>query len=218
MDVNVLRAKFARGVAEWFDMEFMPMDKLVHGVSFVPLHMYAQGDPTLVGNHCVVLGKERDGVYTGKLNFVGGKIEDKNMKYSGEDVAKVLFDEVYEELHLVLFPSLFGDMLLKVLTVPFGDGVSLVFVVHLVGISRGVWDKEHVARKQCNAPWKFVEFDCIEHVPLNGLMKRHDVSKYVRNLVAEVMPLAAMLRSKKGVHRREFMTAEVRNGGRVTVK
>jgi hypothetical protein len=37
-------------------------------------------------------------------------------------------------------------------------------------------------------------------------------------LVAEVMPLAAMLRSKKGVHRREFMTAEVRNGGRVTVK
>ena len=176
MDIVKYRDAFARGMALTLDMEYMPMGKLVHGVSFVPLHMYANGDAALVGKPCVVLGKERGGVYTGQLNFVGGRIEDNDMRYRGEDVAKVLFEEVYEELHLVLNPRLFGDMLLKVLTVPYGDGVSLVFVVNLKGVSRGVWGAEHSARVKARVPWKFVEMNCIEHVPLTELTTRSDMS------------------------------------------
>jgi 8-oxo-dGTP pyrophosphatase MutT (NUDIX family) len=220
MDVKKMREMFAAGVATWFDMEFMPMGKLVHGVSFVPVHLYASGggDGALVGRPCVVLGRERAGPYAGVLNFVGGKIEDQNMRYRGEDTAKVLFDEVLEEFHLALTPALFGDMLLKVHTVPFADGVSLVFVVHLKGVSRGVWAKEHAARLATKAPWKFVEFDSIEHVPLVDLSRRKDVSKYVGGLAAEMVASGGMFAGNKGVHRAKFMTAEVRAGGKITVK
>jgi 8-oxo-dGTP pyrophosphatase MutT (NUDIX family) len=211
MDIKVMRESFARGVAQWFDMEFMPMGKLVLGVSFVPIHVYGVGDAKLVGKPCVVLGKERGGVYGGQLNFIGGKIEDQNMQYKGADVAKVLFDEVYEEFHMALTPALFGNMLLKVFPAPFGDGLSLVFVVHLKGVSRGVWDKEHRERLKSNASWKFVEFDCIEHVPLDDLMVREDVSCYVDQFAPGVRLAAQKLKSNKGVRHGEFLTAKVRN-------
>jgi hypothetical protein len=216
MDVVKMRNAFAEGVGRWFDMEFMPMGgKLVYGVSFVPMHLYARGEPSLVGKTCVVLGRERGGGYHRQLNFVGGAVDDNDMRYCGKDVAKVLFDEVLEEFHLALTPALFGDMLLKVLTVPFGNGVSLVFVVHLKGVSRSVWDKEHNARVQSNAPWKFVEFYSIEHVPIERLMTQSDLSSYVRKIAAEVIPIANILTTNKGVHYWEFATAEVR-GSKIT--
>ena len=218
MDVKKMREMFAKGVAPWFDMEFMPMSGPVMGVSFVPLHLYANGDATFVGHPCVVLGRERGGGYARLLNFVGGEVEKASLRYKGEDVAKVLFDEVLEELHLALTPALFGDMLLKVHSVPFADGWSLVFVVHLKGLSRTVWDKEHTARVQSNVHWKFQEMDSIEHVMLLDLPYRKDVSTYVSKLVAEVVACGDMLGTNKGVHRSKFLTAEVRNGGKVTVK
>lgn len=220
MDVKQMRERFAAGVAMWFDTEFMPMDKPVIGVSFVPVHLYGgQGsDSALIGHPCVVLGRERAGVYTGMLNFIGGKIEDPNMRYRGEDVAKVLFDEVLEEFHLALTSASFGDMLLKVHTVPYANGVSLVFVVHLKGVSRGLWDKEHATRLASKVPWKFVEFDSIEHVPLKDLSQRKDVSMYVRELATEIVACKDMLRKNKGLHRAKFMTAEVRARCKITVK
>lgn len=217
MDVEKLRNAFAAGVAVWFDMEFMPMGKLVYGVSFVPIHLYANGEPTLVGKPCVVLGKERAGVFNKQLNFVGGAVEDKAMMYRGEDVAKVLFDEVLEELHFALTPSLFGDMLVKVLQAPFRDGVSLMFVVHLKGLSRGAWNKEHNARVQSKTPWKFVEFDSIEHVPLERLMIDSGLSAYVQKMASEVVPLAETLKANKGVHCSKLLTAEVRNN-KITIR
>jgi hypothetical protein len=213
MDVKKMREMFAKGVATWFDMEFMPMSEPVNGVSFVPVHFN-----TKMGHPCVVLGRERGGGYARLLNFVGGEVEKPTMRYKGMDVAKVLFDEVLEELHLALTPALFGDMLLKVHSVPFADGVSLVFVVHLKGLSRAVWDKEHIARVQSIVPWKFQEMDSIEHVMLLDLPYRKDVSKYVSKLVAEVVASGDMLGTNKGVHRSKFLTAEVRNDGKVTVK
>lgn len=220
MDIKQMRERFAAGVSMWFDTEFMPMDKQVLGVSFVPLHFYggAGSDRDLLGCPCIVLGRERAGVYTGMLNFIGGKIEDPNMRYRGKDVAKVLFDEVLEEFHLALTSASFGDMLLKVHTVPYANGVSLVFVVHLKGVSRGVWNKEHAKRLASKVPWKFVEFDSIEHVPLKDLTHRKDVSMYVRQLATEIVPCMDMLCVNKGLHRSKFMTAKVRTGAKITVK
>lgn len=213
-----MRQLFVKDVAAMFDKNFMPMGKPVYGVSFVPIHLYANGDATLVGKHCVVLGRERGGPYMGLLNFVGGKIEDAKMRYEGEGIAKVLFDEVLEEMHMVLTPALFKDMLLKVHSAPFGDGVSLMFIVHLKGISRKVWEKEHIARKQSNAPWPFVEFDSIEHVPLNNLSNNKNMSEYVRKLATEIVACNNILNSIRGVHRSKIMTAEVRADGKVVVK
>jgi hypothetical protein len=197
-------------------MEFMPEAKPVYGVSLVPVHYYANGDATFVGHPCVVLGRERGGGYTGLLNFVGGQVEETVMRHRGEDIAKVLFDEVLEELHLLLTPVLFSDMLLKVHSTPFGDGVSLMFGVNLKGVSRRVWDKEHTARVQSNAPWKYQEFDSIEHVRLLDLEYRKDISKYVRKMAAEVVACGNLLLGNNGVHYSKFMTAQVRNGGKVT--
>lgn len=212
-----MRERFASGMSMTFD-DLVPMDKCVRGVSFVPVHRYGSGgsDSALVGKPCVVLGKERCGPYGGKLNFIGGKIEDPNMRYRGEDIAKILFDEVLEEFHIALTTS-FYNSILKVHTVPFGDGVSLVFVVHLVGISRGVWAKEHAARLAAKVPWKFVEFDSIEHVPLEELAHREDVSDYVSGLAAEMVACGNMLRGSKAIHFAKLVPAKVRNGGDITV-
>jgi len=212
MDINVLSQMFVDGVGDSFDAEFVSQNKPILGVSFIPVHLYARGDASLIGKYCVVLGKERGGVYLDKFNFFGGKTDDKvnGGKLSGKDVAQVLFEEVYEELHIALTPFTFAEALLDCIVVPFGKGVSLVFVVHVKGLSRGIWETEHKDRKKSRAPWKFVEMSAIEHIPISSLKGHPMVSKFV----ADIAPnLEGFRRSKvwnKGVHMKEFKQVHVR--------
>lgn len=211
MSINVLSKAFVDSVAGWFDFEFVPHDKPVLGVSFVPIHLYARGDASLIGKYCVVLGKERGGVYLDKLNFFGGKMDDKvGGGVTGKDVAQVLFEEVYEELHIALTPFTFRDALLECIPVPFGKGVSLVFVVHVKGLSRGVWDREHQERRKSNAAWKFVEMSSIEHVPISSLKSHVGVSKFVAGIAHKLEGFRRSKHWNKGVHMQEFRQVSVR--------
>lgn len=200
--VEELSRVFVQGVSETID-RFIPTGTPILGVSLVPIHLYARGDKSMVGKHCVVLGKERGGPYMNQFNFFGGKIDDKaSMKKfaSAEDVAKVLFEEVYEELHVALSPTEFKKVLLKCLSLPFGNGVSLVFVVHIKGLSRGNWVDEHDARIASNVDWKYVEMNAIEHCPLDTLSTMKGVSKFVKVVTPMLKECIGMLGDNKGVH------------------
>jgi 8-oxo-dGTP pyrophosphatase MutT (NUDIX family) len=211
MDIKSLCKSFVNGVENWFDMEFIPLDAPVLGVSFVPIHLYARGDASLIGKKCVVLGKERGGIYANKLNFFGGKTSDKTKRFcTGSDVAQVLFEEVYEELHIALSPCEFGNALIKCFTIPYEAGVSLVFVVHVTGLSRSVWEKEHTKRQQSNAPWKFVEMSAMEHVPIDELQKQSCLSHFVELVAHNISVSCVGLSKHKGVHYRKFMSVSVR--------
>lgn len=212
MAISDLSKAFVDSVAGWFDFEFVQHNKPVYGVSFVPIHLYANGDASLVGKYCVVLGKERGGVYLDKLNFFGGKMDDKvgGGRVSGKDVAQVLFEEVYEELHIALTPFTFKDALLDCISVPYGQGVSLVFVVHVKGLSRGIWEKEHKERVKSRAPWKFVEMSGIEHVPIAELEGNGMVSKFVAEVASKLGQFRRSKKWNKGVHLKDFKRVNVR--------
>jgi hypothetical protein len=212
MDISKISQVFVNDVSGWFDIEFVPTNKPILGVSFVPIHLYARGDPNLIGKYCVVVGKERGGIYTDKFNFFGGKMDDKigGGRVTGMDVAQVLFEEVYEELHIALTPFGFKNALLDCIQVPYANGVSLVFVVHVKGLSRGVWDKEHQQRENSRASWKYVEMSAIEHIPVASLIGNPKVSKFVADFAPK---LAEYRRSKcwnKGVHLYDFKNVCVR--------
>lgn len=204
--INELSRAFVDDVSAMFD-GFIPVKTPVLGVSFVPIHTYARGDKSMIGKHCVVLGKERGGPYMDKFNFIGGKVDDKagnNMFASGKDVAKVLFEEVYEELHIALSPKEFRKVLLKCLCLPYGNGVSLVFVVHVKGLSRGSWTQEHDARLASNVDWKYVEMSAIEHLPVDTLSTMKGVSKFVKIVTPMLEECIGMLSVNKGVHVSKF--------------
>ena len=212
MDIKTLCNSFVEGVEKWFDMDFIPINAPVLGVSFVPIHTYARGDAPLIGKTCVVLGKERGGVYANKLNFFGGKMSDKTGKFcTGRDVSQVLFEEVYEELHIALSPSEFGKALVNCYQIPYNNGVSLVFVVHVTGISRSVWEKEHNQRVKSNVSWKFAEMSAIEHVPIDELHKYNNLSQFVELVSQNISISCVGLSKRKGVYCKVFNLVTVRD-------
>jgi 8-oxo-dGTP pyrophosphatase MutT (NUDIX family) len=144
----------------------------VYGVSLVPIHVYGVGRPELVGKKCMVLGKERAGIYTDKFNFFGGKVDDK-----AGPLADVLFEETYEEFGVILTPDLFRRSLVSRFAVPVNDGVSLLFVCHITGISQRWWN-QHVLSRGTHVPWNFQEMSAIEHVPIEA--PTVDISDYVQ--------------------------------------
>jgi 8-oxo-dGTP pyrophosphatase MutT (NUDIX family) len=206
VSVKDLSREFVNGVSGKFN-GFIPANTPVYGVSFVPIHLYARGENALIGKHCVVLGKERGGPYMDQFNFFGGKVDDKasvSKFVSGKDVARVLFEEVYEELHIALSPKDFDKALLKCLSLPFGNGISLVFVVHVKGLSRGNWDKENSARMASNVDWKYVEMSAIEHYPIDTLSMVKGVSKFVKVVTPMLKDCIRLLDNNRGVHVSKF--------------
>lgn len=215
--VDELSKAFVKGVSGMFD-GFIPANTPILGVSFIPIHLYARGDKSMVGKHCVVLGKERGGPYMDQFNFFGGKMDDKasGRFASGKDVAKVLFEEVYEELHIALNPKEFDKVLLRCLSLPYGNGVSLVFVVHVKGLSRSSWTEENDARVASNVAWKFQEMSAIEHFPLDTLSQATGVSKFVKIVTPMLKDCIWLLNNNKGVHVSKFARVCV-NGKNVFV-
>lgn len=163
----------------------------VGGVAFVPIHTYnGLGNP-LHNNLCVVLGREAGGDYSGRLNFVGGKCSDK----SGSPW-QVLYEEVFEELGLSLDYQLFKASLISYKWIR----KSLIFFVHVTGISTASWSRMNSARKSMNLTWKYVEFSEIAHVPISSLASRPDVSQYVSAARKYVERAANSSKTPPGVH------------------
>ncbi len=165
----------------------------VKGVSLAPVHQYGAGRPELIGKTCVVLGRERAGVYTGLFNFFGGKLEvadwtGMTLEARAEAVAMTLFDEVAEELGIFLNP----EFLLRSLVAVTKKGPSIIFWNHITGISRGAWSAI-MADPFRRSAWKFQEMDVIEHVPVDTIATRADLSVYVKETVEHAKLVIARL-------------------------
>lgn len=173
-------------------LQSVPDDHRVSGVSLLPLHTYKGKDAKLNGRICMVLGKERDGAYTGMLNFIGGKVGLRKDKSLARHIARELFREVYEELHIALDAASLRRCLLGCApqVVPYREKhVALLFVAHITGLSRIRWDKEHSERKLWDVSWHYVEMSSIRHVPLVDPDSSYVLSAYVRNALAAVKQL-----------------------------
>ena len=225
-DIEGLSEKFVEGVSELFENIITEIKKVknyqskeVLGVSFVPIHKYVGGDPALVGKTCVVLGKEKgkQSVAFNYYNFFGGKVVDKvkqNGHISGKVVARILFEEVYEELHIALKPVQFKKAYLEYLFFPYiewkngiiaKDGFSLVFLVHVSGLSRSIWNEEHTIRLKSGVPWKYREMSEIIHYPIETLKTYPtDVSAFVKNTVQYLEKYINSLDDRKKVKATEF--------------
>lgn len=156
------------------------------GASFVPVHRYGHGRAHLMGKFCIVAGKERAGSgndqynYKDQYNYFGGKVERRGSSLDEQMsvVAETLFDETLEELGLVLRPfpeGSYHDIFLC--------GPSIVFVTIITGISGTWWNKVVQDRKARNPSlaWKYQEMSSIEHIPVDEIASRKDLSKYIRD-------------------------------------
>jgi hypothetical protein len=146
--------------------------KKVVGVSLVPC--------TPTG---FVLGKENDGIYRGKYNFFGGKIDDKivNTKPSSSDVASVMFEEVYEEMGIVLDVKKLKNAMLGIVHVPYKDSVSLIILIHMKDVDPQAW-KTMMATRRGRCEHKFYEMSDVRAFPwVMTSIHRTMVSTYVLN-------------------------------------
>lgn len=149
------------------------------GASFVPVHRYGYGRAHLMGKFCIVAGKERAGCYKDQYNYFGGKVERRGSSLDEQMhvVAETLFDETLEELGLVLKPFPAGsyhDIFLC------GPSINLVTII--TGISGTWWNKVVQDRTTRNPSlsWKYQEMSSIEHIPVDEVASRKDLSEYIR--------------------------------------
>jgi hypothetical protein len=193
------------------------MLKKVYGVSLVPLCSY---DYDNLNRFVVALGKERDGPFTGMYNYFGGGLGDKSDKQF-EDipyrqraavVAKVLFEECFEEFGIILSARLFKKALLGVYEYPYRDGVTLVFICHICDVNPMMWEKTMMARRDiAGLDFKFQEMSkakSMEFLKSDGKIlynyKDGAVSDYVRMTVYEVSKYVPLLSEKNRVKYDEF--------------
>lgn len=193
------------------------MMRKVHGVSLVALSSY---DYDNTNRFVVALGKERDGNFAGQFNYFGGGLGDKsdekfeNIPYRQRAavVAKVLFEECFEEFGVVLSARLFKKSLLGVYEYPYRDGVTLVFICHICDVNPAMWKKTMDLRRETSGlDFKFQEMSqtkSMEFIKNDGKIlynpKDGAVSDYVRMTIYEVSRYAPLLSEKNRVKYDEF--------------
>lgn len=193
--INSQKKKFVSEFKHYIE-DNIELNQKIYGISVAPLHIYGVADSKLTGLPCVVLGRERDGIYTDKLNFFGGKFGDKNLEglTKAESIATVLFEEMLEEMGYILNSKCFEKSIVKILTPSIYDGVSLVFLCHITGISREKWKEIMTDRlKDDSLEWKYQEMSQIEHVPVEEISSRKDLSVYVKQNLYSIIPAVKLL-------------------------
>ena len=146
----------------------------VKGTFLVPVHVYSGPDSSLDGQLCVVLGKERCGVYANKFNFFGGKVE-------GNTPVQNLVKEVEEELCISLSERdldacVFGAQL---------RGKTLVIFAHITGLSRSIWKSVMKQRDSRGEAYERREMSEIRHVPVLRLVNDTSVSETGQRLLSD---------------------------------
>ena len=185
-------------------------DWQICGVSLLPVQ-------NVRGKWHAVLGKENSGRYRNKLNFIGGKVGDKVVENASVEynIARALFEEVYEELHLVLESDALQSCLLGVLTLPLPrrQMASMLFVANIEGIDVERWDAEHERRMNAKYPACFCEMtsiqkisldDCFDHDFVDERKPPEQVSHYVATAMPEVKKLIKNSRPPRPVQASAF--------------
>jgi hypothetical protein len=190
---------FISETISWFIMLHAFVDAVaeaVGGVSFVPIHRYGTGRAELAGKVCMVLGRERAGMYKNAYNFFGGKCEGTSkstwaamsIEEKARCILSTLFDETAEEMGIILEAEKF----IKSCVCVTRHGPSVLFWCHIVGVSRGAWSSIMTDPKRASA-WKYQEMDAIEHVPVDLSCGPINISDYVMQLIHKAIVVASVL-------------------------
>jgi len=193
--INHLRTQFNKGVKEFLESN-IDLSKKVYGVSIVPLHIYSGDNEYLLGKPCIVLGKERDGIYTNQFNFFGGKVEESKNECESklECISTTIFDEALEEMGYILTPEKFEKSVVKIISNEFNKGISVIFICHINGISRFKWSEIISDRfKNSELEWRYQEMSEIEHVPIEDIQTRKDTSLYVKQNMYKILDCVKLL-------------------------
>jgi hypothetical protein len=182
-------------------------DKIVKSASLVPLHYH-----TGLKKKCIILGKEKGYPYNDLYNFFGGKRE----QYTNSQITDTLFtlfDETYEEFGMILEPDNFLKCLLGIKSARAGrNGVSVLFFVHLTGMSRKLWNSVYHMRQNNGYMSKYLEMSEISHVPIDTLHLQR-VSKFVFNNIGFILEMVSYISPLNAVHVSNF-----RFDGQLTIK
>jgi len=194
--VHKYQQTFVRAIGPYID-SILRQHPTLHmaGISWVPYDVDAG---------TIVLGKERAGIYRNQYNFFGGKLDDKIAKLEktattsrGTEIASVLFEEMYEEVGLVLTPDAFKASIITHHVQPFGNGqeASLMFVCATKNLTPFWWNAIMNARSQSECAWRFQEMSAVAHMnPAGRQILLPNVSAYVVSCI----PFLKTLKSKVG--------------------
>jgi hypothetical protein len=211
LKINALEKTFVNSFTKFLKKN-VKLDKHIHGVSLIPIS----------DNNTIALGVERDGYFTGLYNYFGGKVSDK-VNEPGKDKAKtvatVLFQEVYEELGIILTYKQLKKCMLGVIENPYMDGVSLLFVVHISDVDSKVWhDVMYNRRDDKDLPWNLQEMSKIDNIKVEDIIKycpytddynpsgKCKYSFYVISTVDAILPYYELLSRFNRVRFDEFET------------
>jgi hypothetical protein len=182
---------------EYFIQEFkecivnnINLDLKFYGVSLAPICIYDNIESDKNGKACIVLGRERDGINKNMFNFFGGKIEKDLYETKEESIAGTIFDEVLEELGVILTPKTFERSIIKFLYTQIYDGYSIIIVSHIIGLSNEKWQDVMSKRLNIeNLEWKYQEMSEIDIIAIEDIqINFKNVSKYVRGNIYSIIP------------------------------
>jgi hypothetical protein len=174
-EVRRLKDVFISQMKQHFSVENLK-NRSVAGVSFLLLDIDEDIN--------FILGRERDGYYTNKFNMIGGKLEQKtdDILY---DIFSCLFDEVYEELGIVLNSKSFLDSLIDFKFLRWNsENDSLIFVCYIENFNPNVWNKmmkNRFDKYNFYLPWKYQEMSEIKKIKkeeIFEIMEMDELSLY----------------------------------------
>jgi hypothetical protein len=201
MSLDKERTFFVENIKEYLENN-LNLEKKICGVSIAPIHIYTGENDYLLGKACIVLGKERDGIYRDKFNFFGGKVEDKSGCQNEIDcIATTIFEEAFEEMGYILDAKNFEKSIVKIIQTDFNRGSSVIFVCHITGISRNKW--LHIMSERLKdkyLEWKYQEMSEIEHIAIEDIQLRKDISIYVKQNMYNFLPLFKLLNRYNNVY------------------
>jgi hypothetical protein len=217
-ELHKYQQTFVRAMGPYIDNILLLTPRLhMAGISWVPYDVQAG---------TVILGKERAGIYRNQYNFFGGKLDDKVAKIeskarSGVEIASVLFEEMYEEVGVVLTPDAFKASIIAHHVEPFGTGndASLMFVCATNNLTPFWWNAIMNARSRTICAWRFQEMSSIAHMNPNGRqIHLPNVSAYVMSCI----PFLKSLKSRtttlvKPLDIKTMQTARIESRDKVVV-
>lgn len=159
----------------------------IRGVSIVPIDRHH-----FKNNPCIVLGKERAGIYKNEFNYFGGKAESYSDKLVDKCriVAETLFDETLEELGLIL-----NENFEKCNPYIISHKGSILFLAFIKNLDKDWW-LNLMQNRRVNPflNWKYQEMSEIEFIPIVDILNKQNefkISNYVKETIDEIVRVFA---------------------------
>jgi hypothetical protein len=187
---NQLQQKFITDIKKWTRKKKSIKIRRIKAVSIVIL--------TKNGNN-VILGKEMYGKKKGLYNLFGGKNDHGSLW-------KSLFDEIYEELGLILNAQSF----INAYRGHYYLNKALIFALEIDGIDPKLFLK--MRKKRIHAPEQFREMKSIQSIPIKKLLTKK-ITNYVKAVIKFIETQSRKIKRNKKyikVNLRDFKSSKTK--------